>query len=72
VRFAAGLHELLQEPHRILLEVGPGRTLSNLARQHPAKATGHVVLSSLRHPHDQDSDAAFLLNTVGQLWLAGL
>jgi acyl transferase domain-containing protein/aryl carrier-like protein len=72
VRFAAGLHELSQEPDRILLEVGPGRTLSTLARQHPDKPTGQVMLSSLRHLHDQESDIAFLLNTLGQLWLAGI
>ena len=72
VRFAAGLHELLQEPDRILLEVGPGQTLSSLARQHPEKATRQVVLSTSRHPQDQESDMAFLLNTLGQLWLAGI
>ena len=43
VRFAKGLHELLQEPERILLEVGPGRTLSTFARQHPDKAPEQVV-----------------------------
>jgi acyl transferase domain-containing protein/acyl carrier protein len=72
VQFAAGLHELLQEPEPLLLEVGPGRTLSTLATRHPAKAPEQVVLSSLRHPQDQASDVAFLLNTVGQLWLAGV
>jgi acyl transferase domain-containing protein/acyl carrier protein len=72
VRFAPGLHALLQEPARILLEVGPGRTLSAVAGRHPEKAPGQVVLSSLRHPQDQTSDVAFVLNTVGQLWLAGI
>jgi len=71
VRFAAGLHELLQEPERVLLEVGPSRTLSTLARRHP-EATQQVTLSSLRHPQEQHSDVAFLLNTLGQLWLAGI
>jgi len=71
VRFAAGLHELLKEPACILLEVGPGRTLSTFAGQHPERAAGQLVLSSLRHPQDQASDLAFLLNTLGQLWLAG-
>jgi thioesterase domain-containing protein/acyl carrier protein len=31
-----------------------------------------VVLSSLRHPKDAQSDSAFLLTTLGQLWLAGI
>ncbi|MBV9388049.1 MAG: SDR family NAD(P)-dependent oxidoreductase [Chroococcidiopsidaceae cyanobacterium CP_BM_ER_R8_30] len=72
VRFDAGLRELLKEPERVLLEVGPGWTLTTLARRHPDKVAEQVVLTSLRHPHDQNSDEAFLLNTLGQLWLAGI
>jgi acyl transferase domain-containing protein/acyl carrier protein len=71
VRFAEGLRALLSEPEGILLEVGPGHTLSTLARRHPDGAPGRVVLSSLRHPHEPRSDEAFLLNALGQLWLAG-
>lgn len=71
VRFAGGMGELLAEPHRVLLEVGPGHTLSSLVRQLPGKAPGQVVLSSLRHPEDTHSDAEVLLTTLGRLWLAG-
>jgi thioesterase domain-containing protein/acyl carrier protein len=71
VRFAEGLQRVLADPTRILLEVGPGRTLSTLAKQHPDKVAEHQVLSSLRHPHDEQSDVALLLNTLGQLWLVG-
>lgn len=72
VRFSDGLNELLKQPELLLLEVGPGRTLSTLVRQHPLKAASHEIITSLRHPHDQGSDIAFLLNTVGRLWLAGI
>jgi acyl transferase domain-containing protein/acyl carrier protein len=72
VRFSEGVHALLQEPNRILLEVGPGRTLSTLAKQHFDSSMEQVVLSSLRHPHQRCSDSAFLLNTLGQLWLSGV
>jgi acyl transferase domain-containing protein/acyl carrier protein len=71
VRFADGVRELVKVPDRILLEIGPGRTLSTLARQHPDKTAGQVVVSSLRHPQDEHSDQEFLLDAVGQLWLAG-
>jgi thioesterase domain-containing protein/malonyl CoA-acyl carrier protein transacylase/acyl carrier protein len=72
VRFAGGLQTLLEDSTRILLEVGPGRTLTTLAKQHPDKVVAeHSVLSSLRHPQDNQSDVAFLLNTLGQLWLVG-
>lgn len=71
VRFAEGLTTILEELNCVLLEVGPGRTLSTFARQGPAIGE-HVVLSSLRHPKDAQSDEAFLLNTIGRLWLAGV
>jgi phthiocerol/phenolphthiocerol synthesis type-I polyketide synthase E len=71
VHFAEGLHELLKDPDRILLEVGPGQTLSAFAQRLQDKASGQVVLASLRHAHDQGSGMAFLLDTLGQLWLAG-
>ncbi|MGL4618099.1 SDR family NAD(P)-dependent oxidoreductase [Chroococcidiopsis sp.] len=72
VRFAAGLQELFKQSDRILLEVGTGRTLSKLAKQHPDKQPQQVVLNSIRHPKEQQSDVRFLLNTLGQLWLAGV
>ena len=69
VRFYEGIGELLQDPERIFLEVGPGCTLATFVRK---QAGDRVVLSSLRHPQDEQSDTAFLLNTLGQLWLAGV
>ena len=71
VRFADDLHELLKDPGQVLLEVGPGRTLETLAKQHPNRTQDHIVLASTRHPKDQRSDQAFILNTLGQLWMAG-
>ena len=71
VRFADGLRRLLAEPKRILLEVGPGRSLTSLLNHYPEKTAAHLALCSLRHPKDSVSDAEFLLNTVGKLWLAG-
>jgi amino acid adenylation domain-containing protein len=71
VRFADGVALLLSEPHRILLEVGPGNTLSTLARQHPAAAPGHAMVATLRHPKQADPDAAFLLHALARFWLAG-
>jgi acyl transferase domain-containing protein len=75
VRFADGITRILQEPDAILLEVGPGRTLHTLARKCLAAQQSlrhHLTFTSLRHPHDQRSDNAFILNTLGQIWLAGV
>ncbi len=72
VRFADGIGELLNDPNIVLLEVGPGQTLSALARENSGAARGRVILNSTRHPHDQQSDVSFILNTLGKLWLAGV
>jgi acyl transferase domain-containing protein len=71
VRFAEGLGRLLEEPAQFLLEVGPGLTLSASAAQHPNKTDEQAALASLRHMHDPQSDVAFILTTLGRLWLGG-
>ena len=71
VRFSDCLAELFSDPARVFLEVGPGQALTSLARQHPGRPKSSKVLPSMRHPQEQVSDAMFLLNTVGQLWIAG-
>lgn len=70
VRFAEGLGALLVEPDRVLLEVGPGQSLTQLARQHPGRGQ-RPVIATARHPKEEQDDQAALLGALGQLWLAG-
>jgi acyl transferase domain-containing protein len=70
VRFAEGVQILLNNPAVVLLEIGPGRSLTTLARR--MAIADRLVLPSLRHPQAPGSDSAFLLNTCGQLWCAGV
>ena len=71
VRFSNGLEELLKEPDWVLLEVGPGTSLKSLANQHPQKSPGQIALASLPHPNDRRVEDAFILETLGELWLQG-
>ena len=71
VRFSEGLQTLWQQPDRILLEVGPGQTLSSLVWSHPAKPPETKAVASIPHSYDPQPDSAFLLSTLGQLWLEG-
>ncbi len=71
VRFADGLAELFKRPDSVLLEVGPGHTLSNLARQHPAKNPQTLAVSSLPASNESSSDLESVLSALGQLWLRG-
>jgi len=70
VRFCEGITELAKTPETLFLEVGPGRTLSTFVKQHQKEES--PVLTSLRHPQEQESDVAFLLKSLGQLWLFGV
>jgi acyl transferase domain-containing protein len=72
VRFAKNLAALFTAPERVLLEVGPGRTLGALARQAAPAGTTPAVLPSLSHPQDRQSDLSFLLGTLGRLWISGV
>ncbi len=63
VRFFQGAQELLRPGDRILIEAGPGRSLSTLARQNGAK-------SALPSMADAGERAA-ALEALAHLWLTG-
>jgi malonyl CoA-acyl carrier protein transacylase/acyl carrier protein len=75
VRFADGLTSLLHRAQDqsapVLLEVGPGRTLSALVRRHPDRTAAHPVVTSLPHPDDERDEVETVLSALGQLWCAG-
>ena len=71
VRFAEGLDTLLARADRVLLEVGPGDTLSTLARRHPRLAA-RPVLTSQCHPRRAAHHAGQPRRCLAQLWLAGV
>ncbi len=71
VLFADGLSRLLKDTDCLLLEVGPGRTLTGLASRHPERGEGRVMPPSLRHSQDPRLDREVLLHALGELWLAG-
>ncbi|MEM9597735.1 MAG: amino acid adenylation domain-containing protein, partial [Acidobacteriota bacterium] len=72
VRFADGLGTLLEDGDSALLEVGPGRVLTTLARRRPDGPGERSILPSLPHPKDERDDLAALLETAGSLWMSGL
>jgi thioesterase domain-containing protein len=72
VRFSDSIGFLMEETGWIFLEIGPGNTLSTLARQQKSQDRDQVILSSIRHPKEERSDIEFILNTLGALWLGGI
>jgi len=71
VKFAEGVAKLFDKPEWIMLEVGPGNTLTTLAKQHPEISPKQVLLQSLRHPKLEENDNVFALNTFARLWSCG-
>ncbi|MBZ4375547.1 type I polyketide synthase [Corallococcus sp. AS-1-6] len=68
VRFSDALGCLLESGDRALIEVGPGTTLTALARQHPARKT-QPVLATLPTKGDAPVSA---LAALGEAWAAGV
>lgn len=71
VRFSPGLRLLLDDPERVFLEVGPGRTLGTLARKHGG---GIAVFSSLPQPREagEQAEAVTIRESLGALFQAGV
>lgn len=74
VRFAAGVHELMQQADLALLEVGPGQALSSFVMQHPLYNANQstLVCGTLPAAHDAQTVRAALQATLGQLWVSGV
>ena len=69
VRFGEGLGVLLADANRVLVEIGPGRTLAGFARLADRQAVS--ITPSLRHPREATSDVEFVLAALGRVWVAG-
>lgn len=71
VRFTQAAAHFCAAPETTLLEVGPGQTLSTLARQVTDKKAKQAIFSVSGHASDDSSDAYHFQLALGQLWLHG-
>jgi acyl transferase domain-containing protein/NAD(P)-dependent dehydrogenase (short-subunit alcohol dehydrogenase family) len=72
VDFFGGTCELLGKGGKILLEVGPGATLTGLVAQHPEKTPDFPSVASLPLPNEGNLDSyEFILTALGRLWSEG-
>ncbi|ABM13925.1 MULTISPECIES: type I polyketide synthase [Mycolicibacterium] len=70
VRFADELDALLAAPDRVLVEVGPGGTLTSSAGRHPKWTERHRAVRLMRHQAQNRNDHDTFLLALGQLWAA--
>ncbi|WMD07318.1 type I polyketide synthase [Streptomyces sp. FXY-T5] len=71
VEFDAGVRTLAEEPDLVFLEVGPGQTLTSLARRVVTGEAPRLVTSTLPHRQDKRHPVEAAQRALGQLWLAG-
>jgi amino acid adenylation domain-containing protein len=71
VRFADGVGRLLDDPARVLLEVGPSETLGGFARRH-VSGQGRIIVRSLPPAGRPEPSDQTMLDALGALWVAGV
>lgn len=72
VLFAQGLTTLTQEPGIILLEVGPGQSLTRMSQRYLRKELDQFAIPSLGSDGQIQADRVVLLNGLARLWLNGV
>jgi phthiocerol/phenolphthiocerol synthesis type-I polyketide synthase E len=72
VKFSDELDALLADPARVMVEVGPGGSLTASATRHPRWSSGHRAVRLMRHQAQNRSDRDTFLLALGQLWSAGI
>ena len=72
VRFSDELDVLLADPGRVVVEVGPGGSLTASAMRHPNWGAEHRAVRMMRHQAQNRSDHDTFLLALGQLWSAGV
>jgi len=71
IRFSEGLRTLAGATDSVLLEVGPGRSLTALASHADGARSGIVAVPSMAAGTD-GSDAKAVIAAAGALWMAGV
>ena len=72
VQFFEGTKYLLKQGKAIFIELGPGRALSNYVKDILAEEKGCFITNTIRQASQQADDAQYLLDKIGQLWMAGV
>jgi phthiocerol/phenolphthiocerol synthesis type-I polyketide synthase E len=72
VRFSDGVKELVEAGAEVMVEVGPGQTLSSLVKMQKQDRQAKWVIGTMRHPQKEQDDSQYLTEAIGKLWMAGV
>lgn len=70
VRFSECIETVASGAPYVVVEIGPGHTLSATARR--ARSAPHAAIASMRHPRHDARDDVAALAALGQAWSAGV
>ncbi|MEP7308967.1 MAG: SDR family NAD(P)-dependent oxidoreductase [Acidobacteriota bacterium] len=70
--FADAVRDPLKDASRVFVEIGPGMTLSNLARQNLERGGRRVIVNALPDFRERKAADAQLLSMAGRLWVSGV
>ena len=75
VRFSDAVLRMWDEesgdPGRILIELGPRRTLATLSKQHASDPKSQISIPTLSDNADNNTEWHSMMSAVAQLWVAG-
>jgi len=72
VRFSEGVKELVESGAEVMVEVGPGQTLSSLVKTQKGEKPVKWVIETIRRPKEEQDDREYLAAAIGKLWMAGM
>jgi len=72
VMYSDCVETLTADRDLVLLEVGPGKTMSSLARMNPGFKSTHSTIPTMRHPDESVDDEAYVLTALGRMWAIGV
>ena len=72
VRFYENAKNILSDSQNIIIEVGPGNTLTTLVNQTSSPDQADKILNLVRHHNEVSNDLRYLLTRLGQLWANGV
>jgi acyl transferase domain-containing protein/thioesterase domain-containing protein/acyl carrier protein len=72
VKFSRGLQTMVTEGYQVFIEIGPGRTLSQLARMHIKELSDVCIQNTLPPLQATVLDQEHFLRAILQLWVFGV
>jgi acyl transferase domain-containing protein/acyl carrier protein len=73
VKFSDQIQEMIKEESSLMMEIGPGQTLSTFIKQHTdfTKEKINRVVSTLPSQFERKNENQYILNSVAKLWAVG-